>query len=268
MCQNMQWDNKLCKGPVAAVAHAHVPPVAGTASSLKTSSTSRQFSVQGRSQALVISVWTRHCSSLELSQQAVLAAFRLRGRRNYYIYYSCNAMCLSSARFCEESMQSMQSMLMQGYIPVAEYAINRVVSPKLRCLRSSELVAFPRLGSQPSTRTASKTNGTTDLRISGGQYDMTMESSGVLVFQGHFWCFLVTLCFLVILFYSVLWNWAKPWRFKHFWRSRWCANRQELFEQNKLLRAELIKAKASSMLCAARVISSNLELEIVGLCLW
>jgi Zn-dependent protease with chaperone function len=47
--------------------------------------------------------------------------------------------------------------------------------------------------------------------------------------------------------------------------SRWCANRQELFEQNKLLRAELIKAKASSMLCAARVISSNLALEIVGL---
>ena len=116
------------------------------------------------------------------------------------------SMCLSSARFCEESMQSMQSMLMQGYIPVAEYAINRVVSPKLRCLRSSEFVAFPRLGSQLSTRTASKTNGTTDLCNSGGQHDMTMESSGVLVFQGHFWCFLVTLCFLVILFYSVLWN--------------------------------------------------------------
>lgn len=108
-------------------------------------------------------------------------------------------MCLSSAR-CEESMLM---QLMQGYIPVAEYAINRVAL-KLR-LRSSEFVAFPRLGSQLSTRTASKTNGTTDLRISGGQHDMT-ESSGVLVFQVHFWCFLVTLCFLVILFYNVSWN--------------------------------------------------------------
>ena len=40
----------------------------------------------------MISVWTRHCSSLELSQQAVLAAFRLRGRTNYY---SCKAIDVS-----------------------------------------------------------------------------------------------------------------------------------------------------------------------------